>query len=117
MGFERLPLSVRLGLYGVAVAVLLYLCLAPSKALPSSNLSDKWEHAIAWAVLAGVGLVLFPDRPAAIVIFALGFGGLVEVLQAALPFGRDGDWKDWVADGVGVAAAVLAYAAIRRLRT
>nr|MEA2798934.1 hypothetical protein [Phenylobacterium sp.] len=105
MGLDRLPLALRLGLYGVAVAILLYLCLAPSKALPSSNLSDKWEHTIAWAVLAGVGLVLFPGRPVAIVVFALGFGVLVEVLQAALPFGRDGDWKDWAADCVGVAAA------------
>jgi VanZ family protein len=116
MGFDRLPLALRLGLYGLATAILLYLCLAPAKSLPSSGLWDKWEHAIAWAVLAGVGLVLFPDRPATIVVFSLSFGVAVEVLQAALPFGRDGDWKDFVADCVGVAAALLVYAAIRRLR-
>ncbi|MDB5494684.1 MAG: hypothetical protein JWP86_2021 [Phenylobacterium sp.] len=116
MGFDRLPLAVRFGLYGLATAILLYMCLAPSKALPNSHLWDKAEHAIAWAVLAGVGLTLFPGRPVAIVVFALGFGVLVEVLQTALPFGREGDWKDWVADCVGVAAALAIYALVRRLR-
>jgi VanZ family protein len=116
MGFDRLPLALRFGLYALASAILLYLCLAPSKALPSVHLWDKAEHAIAWAVLAGVGLVLFPDEAAAVALFALGFGIAVEVLQGALPFGRDADWKDWIADGVGVAAALLAWAAIRRLR-
>jgi VanZ family protein len=115
MGFDRLPFAPRLGLYGLAVAILLYLCLAPSRSLPNSHLWDKAEHAIAWAVLAGVGVALFPQRPVSVVVFALGFGVLVEVLQAILPFGRDGDWKDWIADCVGVAAAMLAYAAIRRL--
>jgi VanZ family protein len=116
MGFDRLPLALRFGLYGLATAILLYLCLAPTKALPNVHLWDKAEHAIAWAVLAGVGLILFPDRPVAIVAFSLTFGVLVEVLQAVLPFGRDGDWKDWAADCVGVAATFAIYALVRRLR-
>src|SRR5665213_1927534 len=105
MAFDRLPLALRFGLYALASAILLYMCLAPSKSLPNSHLWDKAAHALAWAVLAGVGLALFPARPVAIVVFSLGFGIAVEVLQAALPFGRDGDWKDWVADCVGVATA------------
>jgi VanZ family protein len=116
MGFDRLPLALRFGLYGLATAILLYMCLAPSKALPNVHLWDKAEHAIAWAVLAGVGLILFPAQPAKIAMFTVSFGVLVEVLQAALPFGRNGDWQDWVADCVGVAAAFAVYAAVRRLR-
>jgi VanZ family protein len=116
MAFDRLPLALRLGLYGLATAILLYMCLAPAKALPTVNLWDKAEHAIAWAVLAGVGLILFPRHAGAVAVFALGFGVAVEVMQGALPFGRDADWKDWVADIVGVAAALLIFAAIRRAR-
>ncbi|HEV2532606.1 VanZ family protein [Phenylobacterium sp.] len=116
MGFDRLPLALRLGLYGLATAILLYMCLAPSTSLPNSHLWDKAEHAIAWAVLAAVGLVLFPGQPAAILVFTLTFGIAVEVLQGALPFGRDMDWKDWVADCVGVAAAFAVWFAICRLR-
>jgi len=117
MAFDRLPLALRFGLYVLASAILLYMCLAPSEALPKSHLWDKAEHAIAWAVLAGVGLVLFPRQAASVVVFALGFGIAVEVLQGVLPFGRDLDWKDWIADCVGVAAAVLVWAAVRRLGT
>jgi VanZ family protein len=117
MGFDRLPLALKLGLYGLASAILLYLTLAPSKAVPDVHLWDKAEHAIAWAVLAGVGLVLFPRAVLPIALFALGFGVLVEILQGALPFGRDADWKDWIADLVGVAAAVIVYLGWRRLRS
>lgn len=116
MGLDRLPLPLRLGLYALATGVLLYLTLAPSKALPTVNLWDKAEHAIAWAVLAGTGLILFPRQAERIAGYALAVGVLVEVLQWALPFGRDADWKDWAADAVGVAAAVAVFALLRRMR-
>ena len=116
MALDRLPLALRLALYALAAGVLLYLCLAPSKDLPSVNLWDKAEHAIAWAVLAGSGLVLFPRHPARVALFALAFGALVEVLQGNLPFGRDMDWTDWAADLVGVAASLALYALVRRVR-
>jgi VanZ family protein len=116
MGFDRLPLPARLGLYGAATAVLLYLTLAPSQALPKVQVWDKAEHAIAWAVLTGVGLVLFRRWTWRIAGFALAVGALVEVLQGLMPLGRDADWKDWAADLVGVAAAVAAAALVRRAR-
>ena len=115
MALDRLPLALRLALYAIAVAVLAYLCLAPSKDLPSVNVWDKAEHALAWAVLAGSGLILFPRHPARVAGFALAFGVLVEILQGNLPFGRDMDWMDFVADGVGVAASLALYALVRQV--
>lgn len=112
---HRLPRALRASAYAFAVAVLLYLCLAPARDLPPETLWDKAEHALAWFVLAAVGLAFWPWRPGRIAGFALALGALVEVLQAVMPFGRDGDWRDWVADSVGVAAALLAWAAIRGL--
>ena len=117
MRLDRLPGRARLGLYAVAVTVLLYLCLAPSTALPEVNIWDKAEHAVAWLVLTGAGLVLFPTRPGRIAAFAFLFGGLIELLQGALPVGRDADWKDWVADTVGLLAALAIYALSRRRKT
>ncbi|MDB5448641.1 MAG: hypothetical protein JWQ97_3958 [Phenylobacterium sp.] len=105
----RWPPALRIAAYAGAVAVLLYLCLAPSNDLPTVNLWDKAEHSLAWCVLTGLGLVLWPARPARVTAFAFAFGGLVEVLQGDLPFGRDADWRDWAADSTGVGAALLVW--------
>lgn len=110
----RLPRPARLGLYGGAVAVLLWLCLAPSETLPQpEGLSDKWEHGIAWFVLTATGLLLAPRRWRAIVAFALALGAGVEILQATLGFGRHGDWRDLVADSLGVGVALALWLPIR----
>lgn len=110
----RLPRPVRLGLYAAAVAVLLWLCLAPSEILPQpEGLSDKLEHAIAWFVLTATGLVLAPRRWRAITAFALALGLGVEALQVTLGFGRHGDWRDLVADGLGVSGALGLWFVLR----
>lgn len=112
---DRLPPRLRLGAYGLAVAVLLYLTLAPAQDLPKAHLWDKAEHAIAWFVLAGAGLAFWPRRPRRIAVFAFCLGALVEVLQWAMPLGRDGDVRDLAADSVGIAVALAAWAVARRL--
>lgn len=112
---DRLPHRLRLGAYGFAVAVLLYLTLAPAQELPKEHLWDKAEHAIAWIVLAGVGLAFWPARPRLIAGFAFCLGALIEVLQWAMPFGRDGDIRDLLADSVGIALALAAWSVVRRV--
>lgn len=108
---SRLPRPLRLALYAVATAILLYLCLAPSRDLPSVNLWDKEEHATAWLVLTATGLALSPHRPRAIALFAFGLGVFVELAQALMGLGRDADWHDLAADCVGIVAAFLGYGA------
>jgi VanZ family protein len=114
MGFARLPLKVRLGAYGFAVAVLLYLTLAPSRDLPTVNIWDKAEHAIAWLVLAGLGLLLFPRNWVRIALFSLALGVLVELLQATPMIARDADIRDVLADSAGIAAALVVGRLVRR---
>ena len=107
---SRAPRRLRLALYAVAVAILLYMTLAPSKAVPGAGLIwDKAEHAGAWLVLTGLGLLLSTRRRWAIGVFAIAFGAAIEVLQAAMPFGRDGDIVDLMADGVGGATAYFLW--------
>jgi hypothetical protein len=111
---HRLPRPVRLGLFALASAILLYLCLAPSGALPEPGIGDKWEHGLAWMVLVLTGLALGPRRPRAIVAYALALAVAVEVLQGLMGFGRDADWRDVLADALGVGAALaIAWAAAR----
>ena len=107
----RLPRPLRLALYALATAILLYLCLAPSNDLPKVNLWDKEEHAAAWLVLTATGLILSPRRPRAIALYAFGIGVFVELAQWAMGFGRDADWHDVAADCVGIVVAFLVYGA------
>ena len=109
---DRLPQGLRLGAYGFAVAVLLFLTLAPSNDLPEVDLWDKAEHASAWFVLTAIGLAFWPARPARVAAFALGLGAVVEVLQWAMPFGRDGDVRDLLADSVGILVVVATWAVL-----
>jgi VanZ family protein len=113
---SRLPRPVRVGLYAAAALVLLYMALAPAQDVPGVELFwDKAEHAGAWVVLTLLGLLLSTRRRWAIGVFALAFGGVIEVLQAILPFGRDGEWSDFVADGVGITLAYGLWFAARWL--
>ena len=113
---RRLPRPFRLAVYALACLILLYLTLAPGKDVPGVGLVwDKAEHAIAWAVLTGAGLLLSTRRRWAILVFAFVFGAAIEVLQATLPFGRDGDILDLTADTVGIAGAYAVWRLWRRL--
>lgn len=110
------PRRFRLGLFGLACLILMYLTLAPGKDVPGVGLVwDKAEHAISWAVLTGAGLLLSTRRRWAIGVFAFVFGAAIEVAQATMPFGRDGNVPDLVADTVGIAMAYAAWFVMRRL--
>jgi VanZ family protein len=114
--FARLPRPVRLAVYVLACVILLYLTLAPGKDVPGVGLIwDKAEHAIAWAVLTGAGLLLSTKRRWAIPLFAFLFGAAVEILQAVMPLGRDGDVMDLIADTVGIVTAWLVWRLMVRL--
>jgi len=108
---------LRFAAFGLACAVILYVCLAPTDQLPSVSVWDKAEHALTWAALTGLGLALWPRRPWRVVVFAVALGGLIEVLQSTMGLGRTGDLADLAADAAGVAvAAGLAVLLGRRRR-
>jgi VanZ family protein len=107
---------VRLSLYAAASLVLTYMALAPTRDVPGAELFwDKFEHGSAWTVLTVAGLVLSTKRRWAIGVYAVVFGAVIEVLQAVMPFGRDGNVADWIADLVGVAVAYALWLSARRL--
>src|SRR5690349_20925144 len=111
-----LPRPWRLALYAAATLVLSYMALAPTHDVPGVELFwDKLEHGSAWTVLTLAGLVLSTHRRWAIGLFAIAFGAVIEVLQAIMPYGRDGNLGDWIADVIGVAAAYLLWLVARRL--
>jgi VanZ family protein len=95
------------------VVTVLYLSLAPLNVpadLPTHF--DKIEHAAAYVFLAVwfTGLVARP-RYGRVVFALVAFGLTIEFLQAAMPFGRQGDPWDVLANvtGVGIGVALARW--------
>lgn len=98
---------------GLCVAVL---SLMPATYLPAQvfSLWDKAQHALAFTALAALGLLAYPRQPWRMVIALLAFGGAIELAQAATGW-RYGEWADWLADAVGLAAGSAMVWRARRL--
>lgn len=109
----KLKIAIFVGL----AAVIAYLSLAPAEDTPTAGLFwDKAQHALAYLVLAGVGLSFFPRRQRAIFFGVIAFGIGIEVLQSVMGFGRDGDWRDALANTVGTLVALRLVQLVRRWR-
>jgi len=58
---------------------------------------DKAQHARAFLLLGGLGLLAYPASALRVLLGLLVFGGGIELAQAATGW-RIGDWLDWLAD-------------------
>lgn len=93
-----------LALWLFGVTVLVVVCLLPSPDLPNLHVSDKIEHALAYALLAGSAVQLF-QRWRALLLVALGLlvlGIGIEFAQALFTTTRAMEAADVVADSIGI---------------
>lgn len=93
------------GLWLLAIAVVIGVCLMPGADLPPvPRNTDKIEHALAFFVLAAIAVQLFNRGRgllgAAAGLVLLGVG--IEFAQFALTVDRSGDPLDALADAIGV---------------
>ena len=100
-------------------AVILILTSIPVPRIGAPASTDKVVHLAVYAVL-GVLLARAPHRPRVGTLVALAagaalFGALDEFHQRFIP-GRSASVDDWVADAVGGALGIIAYAAARARR-
>ncbi|HVN98552.1 MAG TPA: hypothetical protein VMT49_00800 [Steroidobacteraceae bacterium] len=87
----------------VLALVVIVSSLVPSEDLPRLQLSDKFEHLIAYAGLAvWFGGLLPPRRYVALALALLALGGGIEIAQGLMGLGREADWRDFLADALGV---------------
>ncbi|WP_332765242.1 VanZ family protein [Phenylobacterium sp.] len=115
--FAFIPRPVRLGVFLLAVGVILYLTLAPSEDVPGEGfIWDKAAHAIAFGLLALIGLLFSTHRRWKVVLAVWGLAVGIEVAQAMMPFGRQGDWRDALADTIGIGLALTFWATARRFK-
>lgn len=95
-------------LSGLGMAVAAYLLIAPNVGPPPAiPFQDKIFHAVLFACLTGPGVLVLPKRYLWFWLahmVALGAG--IEIVQARGDEGRSGDIVDFIADAVGIAAAL-----------
>lgn len=112
---RRLGLACRAA-FVLAAAAALAAALVPPEDHPPELLGwDKANHALAFAVLAGLGALGFARaRPLRLALLLVLFGGAIELLQATPLVHRDADLLDVVADAAGVLAAAWPALWLRR---
>ncbi|MGE0326425.1 MAG: VanZ family protein [Polyangiaceae bacterium] len=104
--------------YALGILVLGVIPMGPLP-LPTTFVpQDKLMHA---AVFSGFTVLVFWATPRRLrraigaAVIATAFGGLLELLQALVPY-RSADWFDLLADAVGAAIAALLLGLVGRLR-
>lgn len=106
-------------LFWCALVFALVMALLPHPPhLPIDSFGDKFEHMLAFGVLALLGSLAYPAMP----LFRLGerlsfLGALIEVMQSIPVLHRDCDIRDWIADTIAVAVMLgLVYLVRQRFR-
>lgn len=99
--------------FAVTLIAVLVLALLPIPRLKEFGLDigfhyDKANHASAFAVLAFLGSLGWPDRKTWLIIFLALIGAAIEILQGTSLINRDLDVFDWIADCIGMACGLLA---------
>ena len=98
--FRRLS---RFAFWGALTFSVVMALLPKPPEMPTDQLGDKFNHILAFATLAGLAALAFPDAPRLRVIERLSFlGAMIEVAQSIPALHRDCDMRDWVADTVAV---------------
>lgn len=98
---------------GVAAGIAILTLLPPSDMPQDPFASDKIAHAIAFTLLVFPTAALWPRISALVAVGAVAYGGAIELIQ---PFtGREAEFADFLADGLGVGIGIVLGIAFRRI--
>lgn len=101
--------------FGLLVALTLYLFLTPAPPQGGPEGGDKVVHAGLFLVLALLGR-WGGWRPVPLGLALLAYAAATEVLQGVLPLGRDASLGDLAADGVGTLLGLTLWQVLSRAR-
>ncbi|CAM3141281.1 VanZ-like domain-containing protein [Sphingomonas antarctica] len=95
-------------LFVAAMVLAVVLALLPAVDDPFANLWDKLKHALTFGVLVGLAAFGWRQTPLLRIGERLSFlGALIEVFQSIPALHRDCDPKDWLADTLAIAVALI----------
>ena len=103
---------------GSAAIVIAVASLSPQSPTIETGFGDKLDHLAAYSVLSLLVALGWSGRvaPGVIVGVAVGFGGLLELLQTFSP-GRQADWADFAVNSVGAVTGLALAMLVRRMLT
>jgi VanZ family protein len=101
----------RVCFFGWAIAVA-WLSLTPAPPVITVSVFgwDKLQHAASYALLTLLGVMarFAPSYPRLFpLLFAVVYGGILEVLQGTLTVNRQADWQDLLANTCGALLAII----------
>ena len=104
-------------IWALAMGAVMVLALLPVQhlQLPVFDWWDKAQHVVAFVVLTGGALLLWPGASARVVIGMIAYGAAIELAQWAVGW-RFAEWSDLAADTVGVAGAWLLVRGVQRVQ-
>jgi VanZ family protein len=102
------PRVYRIAFWTAAAFALVMALLPRPPQLPGSP-SDKVQHILAFATLAGLGSAAYPSASLIRLLVGLSaFGAAIEVLQTIPSLNRDGNLVDWIVDTCAASGVLLA---------
>jgi VanZ family protein len=103
---------------GSAAIVIAAASLSPQSPAIETGFGDKLDHLVAYSVLSLLVALGWSGRfaPGVIVGAAVGFGGLLELLQTFSP-GRQADWADFAVNSLGALIGLAVAILVRRMLT
>ena len=104
----QLPIRLLCALaFVAALGLTMVMALLPQPPELPVALSDKTQHATAFAILAALGACAWPRRLAQIAVVLMIIGGLIEILQMIPILHRDAEFADWAMDVAATLAVLL----------
>ena len=92
----------------VLIALAVFVSLLPAASLPQIGVSDKFEHTSTYAFLALWFAGLYPrSRYVVIGLGLFAMGVTIEWAQGAMHMGRQSDYRDVIANSIGIVAGLL----------
>jgi VanZ family protein len=109
--------TFRAAFWSAAILAVVMAVLPKPPHLPIDRFGDKFEHMLAFSVLALLGALGWPAFSRWRVAWRLSLlGALIEMAQAIPVLHRDSDIRDWIADTLALGAVLLLVTIYERLR-
>lgn len=111
-------------LWAITIAYWLFIFVMthiPQQRIPRVPVTDKTAHLVAYFVLGCLlGASMWASNPSSrsislwVILIGMAYGAFDELTQPLM--NRFCEWNDWLADSVGICAAVLMIGLFRMLR-